>query len=598
MIEYKLHEFIVSPRPLPTPWGGVAAAADYPFRDGATLKQWANIELAMAHVAAATKMLAEMDPELDAVPNLTDPRANRRQARLQFGFLVALAKHVARAYNALGLLWYNDPNHRVIYRKYLSGAPYANEGNPRDLYLKSKSWGGAVRWYIPNEAFPIVPTSGTDAMGVLPKQTREMLNEFYRPAFGLFDTGKTHKIQFVQQFSFVVSPQDSEMRDEETQKNVYNAGSLQNGTLFSWDTGLFECVNVMGEPWSTDDQTRDEGRCFMRTFDNRVMAMNVGPVLKGTRLDTDSTFQRADGIAPDQRFQDWRAFSYDVNRNAGDARVPLRVAPPLRAYLPYLAEVVASLSSRHPYEVIQDSRAFPVYNNRKTVQFNGTPSQVIADAIRTQGDLRLQQDAGSPELRAAGDVTNTLLTSVGPLIPFPGNLVTMIVGFGAGFIMKAINGTLIKGRISNHGRDDLGRYKIILDPQVLYRDVAATTAPPFPDSDDSVPTGYTEGPTETGSLRDILRYRDFQAFKSWNENKFGITAALTSQALANAIRFNYALNNRRPDSEGMGAGTIMLGLAAAGLIYYAMTQGPSPQSKALPSGKTPKKARKSARRRR
>lgn len=559
MSEYQQHTITVVRRNLPTPWGGVVPADQYPFRIGATFKHWANVPLFMAHVREALRLLANMDPALDAVPNFSDERATARQARLQFGFLMQVAKHISYAYNAAGVLWYNDPDHRVIFRKYLAGSPLAVEGNNIAIYGKAASWGG-TRWYQPNEEFPLVPAGSVAGMGILPQQTRDLLNRFYKPWGALTDRGATHRIQFVQQFSFVVSPQDSEINDR-TIANVYNAGSLKNGTLFSWNAEMYECTNVMAEPWSSDDQTREDRRCFVRPFHKRVLAVPVGSMPAGYEVPYNTGYT--------EEVADWRMFMFDQNMNAFDPHVNLRVAPPLRSYLPYLAEVAESLNARSAYEVIQDARAFPVFNNEKTFEYNnnGDRARTIADAIVTQADILQQQAAGSAELRSASQITQSLVTTVGAALPFPANLVAMFVGLGANVIMSAINGTLVKGRIRGHGRDDVGRYKLLLDPQVLYRDINASTAPAFPDPPETIPSGFTQ---PSGK----------QAFMARLREMFHVPPGMTIQAFQNAIRDTPRIERQESSGSGM---TIVAGLAALGALYYASTRGPSPYSTSTPT---------------
>jgi len=580
MPEYRLHEFNVTPRPLPDPWGGVVPTDQYPFRSGATLRQWANIELAQAHVAAAIKMLAEMDPELDATPNFSDIRVNRNQCRRQFGFLVQLSKHISRAYNALGILWYNDPNHRVIYRKYFSGAPVAVRGDFLEVFMKSKNWGGLMRWYQKSERYPRVPVNA-EGMGILPRETRDLLTRFGKDSVGNRSTKNV--IEFVQQMSFVITPQDNAVNDG-TVRNVYNAGSIKNETRFSWTQDLYECANIMGEPWSTEDQANEDQRCGALDFvgtQRRVMSVDVGGMKAGT-------------VAPDP-FNDWRCFAHHVNLNIANQTVPLKSAPPLRSYLPYLAEVAESLNARHPYETIQDSRALPIWNNVKTVAANGGLQDTVSSAINTQASIASEQAAGSPELRAASQMTTALTTAVGPAIPFPGNIITMIIGGAASLVMTALNGTVIKGRISSHGRDDLGRYKIILDPQVLYPNVEATEAPVLPDSAESVPTGFSESPQSAASMTEMLRYRDFQAFKSWRDNKYAITEEMSRKALQNAIAF---APNRRilRDNEEDNTTLYLLGAAAAAIAVYAFTKGPVPPNPMTPKTEENRPTNRPARR--
>lgn len=411
----------------------------YPLVVGRSFQQYMAPSDAMGWFTQAAAMLT--DSEI--------ARVNALSPQEQFDHIDAVMTAIERGANNLNVFIWSDPVSRACYRKWLSGPPVALENifDPRLSYGGDRSGGSGfgsgfeVGWYVPNSNLPVIDDS--DTTGLIPKAARAKFRNAIR--------GVTNPNQFVPTIGFDLSTVHGEApsngNDEITrellvglQTNVINRHWVIQGALDS------DCVAGFAYP--------------------RVCQYVPGRVVGVGGFKDNARVQGDDWNRWDTFFAQAPAIGY-----AGT----LICAEGPYSYLPFLRELVAGFLSRTPAQIAQDTRAFITYQNAEGVRANGGPAAFLAASTGASGDVltqMVQTNAAAQGSSTAAIAVGTALVAAGGYAAVAG-LIVMAVGYFA-----QIADRLIAKDVTGHGKDDLGRFKPVLERFVLSGD--ATEVPPVP----------------------------------------------------------------------------------------------------------------------
>jgi hypothetical protein len=396
---------------------------------GATIVHWAAPARAKAWWEYANALLSDTTriQQLNAggwaLINTTDKDANRSHATLQFQYVTNIVRAIADGYNCLNLVWHNDPIARSLYRKWISGPPKQNVGvTSRSVFGEAEDYNSA--WYSKNA---LLPKLASDS-GILQQKAMP-------------DHGKAGRVgDFFDISAMLVLARQSPLVPNvpvEYAPAVYNAAMVRSGVRQN-------CPAEVGFPWTQQCEAGKQEK-GLRSSNADVADSIVGGFQFHAFL--------PDGTELPEGFDDWRA-SYRIT-GAFSAN-PVATAP-LFDYLAYLREWVQLLLTRSPWQTIQDTRQFVIYENLQTLGVNGGDA-ALAKIAGSSADILRQQKTSDTGLTAvatavalAGAAVGTVTSGVGALV---GGAISSVI-----LLADAASTHTVEG----HGRDDLGRYKLLLE---------------------------------------------------------------------------------------------------------------------------------------
>lgn len=507
-------------------------------RVGAHLFHWADPVRARGWFQVARKLLADKSrlALLDAPINKTDQKANRAQAASQTLYVAEILTAIARGYNLLNVVWWNDPEARRLYRTYIAGSPQTYSGNSgRSIFEETTDYNEG--WYTKDNAFPLSSMNGgslqavalnTLGSRVIPGKpfaiSAQLLLSPIEPLRSgqlISSASALYNVPMVRsKFAGVCSPvlvnEASIAGSGYTRlsfpvgRPIGAAGAPDGfGGAFGQAADLAISgahFSDLGFPWA-DQCKHDAGYGLAYSPEIPVVILPGGEELPAG-------------------FDDWRG-AYLV-------RVGGFITAPLRAYLAYFAAWTQSLIDRMPGQIIQDSRAFVAYQNKGTIDNNGGVSVAIDKLLNTDSQIYDQQHQPSPTAAYAAASIAALGAALGTVT----SGISAVVGGAIAAIISVADMLILKGT-SGHGRDDLGRYKLQFErswlsgnPAQLAADQGAPSLPPSEISD----------PPGAGVL--------------WTDAPCPPAITATDPAGTNPV-------NSKPKSSGNGW---MWGLALAGLI--------------------------------
>lgn len=454
------------------------------------IAHWADTDMARAWFVRARDLLDDEGRRaaLDAPPNFTDLARNQEQAQAQIAYLVEIATAMAKGYDALNVFAMADPLNRFAYQRWVSGPAFGEDYSEQLNYWFSKvlNFGAGSsstrlygRWFYPNEVYPIFGDSmAKPPAGIIPAMARGVFKERYPRR----DTASTHPNQFAGSIGFVLEPDPSQEHNPRTP--VQYARFARN------------------KVWTDFRRTITANRAPGVTY-------GTGFMPDGTRLPGHSAFDR------DAGFWDWRAVFFDEASatawgGESDTRVKLGLIGPARAYLDYLSQVVDACLTRTPQQIIEDTRKFVLWCNAQQVSRNsGVESTFLSQAAGVQGNIEQQLAAPDPGLQAAAAVAQSIGSALGPVTLGIGAL----VGGSVSAIIKVVD-LLTPAMIRGIGRDDLGRYKPLVERGWLSGDIGSEFGGKPIVSDLEYPPGYLDPIQLSRRLHSITFNKILQRMRS------------------------------------------------------------------------------------
>lgn len=395
---------------------------------GATIVHWAAPARAKAWWEHANALLSDTNRVNDlngggwALIEKTDKVKNRNQWIQQFQYVAEIVRAIANGYNCLNLVWHNDPVARSLYRKWISGPPQQNVGvTSRSVFGEAENYNDA--WYSKNATLPKI-ASGSG-----------LLQQKAMPAHGKAGrVGDAFDIS-----AMLVLARQSPLVPNvpvEYAPAVYNAPMVRSSMIQT-------CPAEVGFPWTQQCEARKQ-----------QTGLN-DPSLEHSLLPGNFDFQTylPDGTQLSGGFDDWRA-SYLIT---GWGRANPVATAPLFDYLEYLREWAQLLLTRSPWQTIQDTRQFVIYENLQTLGVNGGDAALAkiagsaADILRQEKAPDTGRQAVAAAVAVAGAAVGTVTSGVGALI---GGAISAVI-----LLADAASTHTVEG----HGRDDLGRYKLLLE---------------------------------------------------------------------------------------------------------------------------------------
>jgi hypothetical protein len=407
---------------------------------GSIVYHWASPVRAHAWWAFARALLNDNAriQALNAPINTTNKNANRAQSVAQYTFVLSVMQAIANGYNCLNLVWHNDPLARALYRKWIAGPP-TMPGQEHAIFDEAENYNSA--WYLGGNVYPLL---------------REGASTLQTAAMPMHGRGGKPKDSFaISAMLGLASASEVPWKPEipiDYAPKVFNVPIVRMAFMAS-------CPAEQAWPWSK--------QC---TVDSRRTGLYPGRL--GTHRPTGQNFEviRPNGMPGASEplqddFDDWRC-TYKGLSYAGHI-----VTAPLVDYLPYLQEWAKLLLTRTAAQTIQDTRQYTVYENERTIRLNGGPGIALPKALGSAGDIAKQQrtpDAGWQSAAAGVTALGAAIATV------PGGYTQ-----AAGLVLGAVGATisvadsLSTHGVQGHGRDDLGRYKLVLERGWLAGDPAS-----------------------------------------------------------------------------------------------------------------------------
>jgi hypothetical protein len=423
---------------------GDMVQGDPPLRAGAHIFHWADPARAIGWFQEAKRLLND-NARLASInaPKLTNINENKAQAAAQFQYMLEVVQAIARGYNQLNIVWWNDPAARDSYRTHVSGPPAMFGQNINgSMYTVDQNYND--KWYSGSSLLPKVGS------GLALQHLAASLNNTSPGTSFFISSGlllSSYRAQNQDQFS-------------DLSNYVYNVPMVRMMNHSS-------CPTTTGFPWRDQCKSSD------------ITSRDIFNLI-------DSGQPRAtmpDGKILNPGFDDWRASYYGNTHSLG-----VSVSAPLASYLPFFSEIVNKLLARTPAEIIQDSRAFVIYTNKQTVD---DPDNGGLDSwnklVSSSSDIERQMHMPSTEVSFAATGVAAVGSAFGP--------VGALIGGAVAAVITVANVLVVRG-VSGHGRDDLGRYKLQFERAWLSGNpvalAAADGAPILPPSELADPPG---GPT-------------------------------------------------------------------------------------------------------
>ena len=437
----------VEDRPLSDALGARIPPAEQPLRVGATLRHWADPDLARAWFSRARALLESRAAvggrtleQLDAETPFTPPAAgsNRLPAwAYQRDWLRALLECLAQGYNALNIVWWTDPAARAAYRYWIAGLPDETTRGNAEASLFYPLWNYSDNWYMPSPRhFPVLRALGAEPLG--------RAGELSRRAVGMFRSlsGATasHPMEVHGRAGLTLT----------VPANV--AGGVTDARV------ALEPV-VLNVPWvlMRQDAACPSPAAFPFLCDRAPTAFGKIP---GTGAPV-----------PDGQ-DDWRSFWYGMGALGGEPAegVTLGVAAPARHHVLWLADWVRLVSARTPGQIVQDARGYVAWSNKRTMDAFGTPADFVRAVLSVEADVFAQTHRRDPTL----DVVAGGVAAVGAALGSATSGISVVVGAVIAGAITVIN-TLLERDPEGHGRDDLGRWKPVLERGWISGNVAYPT---------------------------------------------------------------------------------------------------------------------------
>lgn len=418
-----------------------------PLQVGGHLLHWAAPGPAWVWFKEAKRLLEDREAiaRLDAPVNTQDARANASQALAQFNYVLQIVSAISRGYNLLNIVAWNDPIARQLYRYWIAGPPEMFGQNSSEAVFDQAS-DYNPNWYTGTQHLPMASMSGGKLQQTALRQTSTQPGGFFFPSALVVMTS--------------VQPVGNGL-------TVENSAAVRNSPFVQNEYSTY-CQGQVDFPISY--------ACGMQG----ARVVFGGPA----SVDPAWAFRAVmpDGSVLPYMLDDWRAAyagSFYGGREGG-------VAAPLRSYLQYFSTWVNGILSRTPYQVIQDSRAFVVYQNSRTITLNGGTDVAIGQILRTDQDVYAQMHTPNSSLDAAAAAAPLLGTAIGAAAGGIGAPLGAVIGGAVGAVIKIVN-LSIPGDVRGHGRDDLGRYKLRFERGWLSGNPAAASpdegAPALPADD-------------------------------------------------------------------------------------------------------------------
>jgi hypothetical protein len=370
------------------------------------IPQWCDLVLAAAWFGEAARRATAARQALSQNNAAGDDAA--------VAAMLSVLEAIAFGFNACNILWWNEPTSRALFWKYISGPPQARGGTGNVLPSEYERFVNfSDNWYgNPNQDFP-----GNNGSIISRQASRLWNGPLGRSA---------HPMQFVQTFGLWLQP----TVDYAPQAgcNYQIADQIENVSAFDgfFDGRFNHCFH-----------SRPQGKCVTMT---------------GADCNSDA------GASMGQARQMW--FDESVP-GFGDA-APLQFSPPPMYYLPWLEEWTAMLSVTRPVDLIARARAYVVYVNSQQAIFAGGTQQFIQSVI--SGSSTIQSEISNGSTQTALNAGAAAAAAIGGALATPTFGISALVGGATALVLHLMTAIVQSPIPPGVGRDDLGRYKPVLEP--------------------------------------------------------------------------------------------------------------------------------------
>lgn len=472
--------------------------------------QWCDTSMAVAWFAEARRLAIDTRKiaSINALP--LSPDRNKRQ--LEYAHSIVAA--IANGFNCLNVPWYMHQLSRIMYNDWLSG-PMIGAMIPDPHQNSTSDWYAA-----PGE--PYLPIISDRSRGILPRMARTLYKS-------RVPSGVAHNL-FVQTIGIGVSIAGFENRNDKdalrgmeyTSTQWYYEHDIVNQPfVMAHNGGMLSDVTSL-----CDDATAPLAlpyRCDMDLpGDGWIVETDHTPLTNSNRLPTIA------GTVPTVFTDDWRSFRTDLGVTlGGDPR--MKVSLGQYHYLGWLRAWTEMLVQQSPAEIIMSCREMALWFNLGTLRRNASAAEALVNAPSTQQAQAAHPDAAMLAGAAAATAIGAALASV-----TYGISALIGAGVATGLTIAAVMPD--PARIAT-GRDDLGRWKPILERSWCGGDPSSPSVDARPLFDVPAPHGYVSTGLVVGS-----RYAGV----------FGRTAADAMDSL------------RRGPSKPASTGKTVAGLATVG----------------------------------
>jgi hypothetical protein len=453
----------------------------YPLAVGAKLYHWAAPEAGMGWFREAAKWLGMSGRDYVAEADAATPHD-------QFLLMKRICEAITNGFNALNIVWHNDPITRATYRNFIAGPPVGNDGHPatteaqakRSVFGTNENYGGNIGWYTENLSVggpaeqPVITdpdrSSNGVGAGILPKNTRRLFNRYFT------FTAHTHPNIYLQTVGFNLCAAGSSSGIAPLEVELQT--SVQNGFWIIQ-------ADVRPDLFASKNSAFPTPTAFFRG-DPSPSTISRATVI-------DPAGQRA----PQSHVNwDWRDFVFLNPFPGGEIVAPgaeLTASAGPQEYVGYLREMVSGLLARRPSQIIQDSRASVMYSNKLSIESAGSIAAFIAQVSGTSTEIQHLVTTPDPLIDAAAN----LAFSIGGAASVATSGISAVIGGAVGGAL------LISNRVAQHGisglfRDDLGRWKPTFERGWLSGNPLNTTAEGEPTHTVDYPPGFKIYPSGIG----------------------------------------------------------------------------------------------------
>ncbi len=438
---------------------------------------------------------------LDAPVRFDD--AGRKVAQVAFVYEVTRA--LAEGFNCLNIPWYTHPDSRRLYREQLAGPPRMLGGSTiTALYNASQDY--SLAWFHGDERLPRERYDGgsiAEFVAPLPRAAKSWLRRYYgRPG-----QAEGHPVEFAQSAGLYLDFDDAansngvrpDAKHIEVNYNefVRNRGFAFMRDVMAVDRGV-DPRHPEGYPRIAERVTRwmdwggypnercrmsDGGVCRNIAPNHIEMAVGIsaiaalGPVYA---LAASAVGVYAGGDPALRSWDDWRNAWFDeaatlLPGTEVDGRIPLKAAAPLRDYLPWLLAWTEMMADADMFDAVFNARRFVLEENDRQMRFAGGGG---AEAfIQNVQSLAERIEAQQHQRSVAAGITAAAIAALGAgLSGVTAGISAVAAGAVSAIILLA--DTMIEKPTTGFGRDDLGRYKPVLERGWLSGDPSSDEAPP------------------------------------------------------------------------------------------------------------------------
>ena len=476
-------------RPINQPTGGESLALTLSAQ--AHAMAWVDLPKAWLWVDRARQLL-NASASLDATPS-ADVRQRMRpgvsgglpadQAKmlLQMRHVYLIGEAIANVYNALNIPWSNDPSARTLYRQWFAGPPDGSSSAQVLSHLYNRLDPYALQWFRSNDYRPMTdrPTERNQILfgGIMPRGAEGLFNRYYT-------ANENHPRQFVfgaglwldvadQVSGGYPDPDMTYLLADRVQNRAFSVlgGFVQTSPNAS-ETGVYRRLTQQinaSMPWVNQHPTgrRVDPRSASAPTGGGPFVRNdvaVSPFATRAQIDSgvpDQDYLRAlgAGLGPTAIPDDnWHNFWYDEAVLPG---TPLMIGAPLANYLQFYDQWVHLLETTTMRQVVFNANVFAVYSNASQIHANGGNYQsFLGDALGMPQEIQNQITQQDPTLNAVSaglGLTAAAVSSIGPY----GAIAGLILG--AASAATKVAAALVRQPIRGLYRDDLGRFKPIID---------------------------------------------------------------------------------------------------------------------------------------